>query len=153
MTTPGSTFPIIGAPAWWVIPEGLAGQIVGGFSTTGPSLHLYTVTQSRTAPSGEVAGPFSNQLQAQAAANKLNATGIATPGNVAQAATNLTGLNAIGDFFQRLTQTSTWVRVAEFAAGGLLLYMGGSALLRGTAAGDAAKGGVKLGKKIGKAVK
>lgn len=146
--TVGNTFPIITPPgqqAWWVIPEGFAGQLIGGFSTTGPMLHLYTVKQSNTPPPGEVAGPFTNQLQAQAAANKLNATGVATPGNVAG---QLTGVNAIGDFFQRLTQTSTWIRVAEFVAGGLLIYMGGSAILRGTAAGNAAKGAASKGKKL-----
>lgn len=36
----------------------------------------------------------------------------------------LTGLNAIGDFFQRLSQKQTWVRVGEFVAGGILIYVG-----------------------------
>jgi len=49
----------------------------------------------------------------------------------------LTGINAIGDFFSRLTEASTWVRVGEFVAGGLLLYISGNALLRDTAAGNA----------------
>ena len=40
----------------------------------------------------------------------------------------LSGLNAIGDFFQRLTQKATWERVAEFAAGALILYIGLKAL-------------------------
>lgn len=66
----------------------------------------------------------------------------------------LTGLAAIGDFFQRLTQPSTWIRVGEFVGGGLLLYIGGTALVRGTAAGNAAKstssGVLKLGKKLTK---
>src|SRR5947209_7351456 len=36
----------------------------------------------------------------------------------------LSGLNAVGDFFYRLTEAQTWVRVAEVGAGVLLLYMG-----------------------------
>ena len=36
----------------------------------------------------------------------------------------LTGLNAIGDFFNRLTDSHTWVRVGEVVAGGMLLYLG-----------------------------
>lgn len=63
----------------------------------------------------------------------------------------LTGVNAIGDLAQRLTQAHTWVRVGEFVAGGLLLYMGGNAIIRGTAAGAAAKtvkGGAKTAAKV-----
>lgn len=49
-------------------------------------------------------------------------------GHLEQAVTSpvdaLTGINAIGDFFNRLTQSATWVRVGEVVAGGLLLYLG-----------------------------
>lgn len=38
------------------------------------------------------------------------------------------GISAIGDFFARLTQKATWERVAEFTAGGMLLYIGVKAL-------------------------
>jgi hypothetical protein len=48
--------------------------------------------------------------------------------------TNLGGINAIGDFFNRLTQPNTWIRVGEVAAGLLLLYLGLSATMRGTEA-------------------
>lgn len=36
----------------------------------------------------------------------------------------LSGLAAIGDFFARLTEANTWVRVGEFLAGGVILYVG-----------------------------
>ena len=36
----------------------------------------------------------------------------------------LSGLAAIGDFFGRLTEANTWIRVGEFVAGALLLYIG-----------------------------
>lgn len=39
-------------------------------------------------------------------------------------APGLTGLAAIGDFFARLTEASTWIRVGEFVGGGLILYVG-----------------------------
>lgn len=42
----------------------------------------------------------------------------------------LTGINAVGDFFQRLSQSNTWVRVGEVAAGLLLLYVAVSAVTR-----------------------
>lgn len=36
----------------------------------------------------------------------------------------LGGIAGIGDFFGRLTEASTWIRVAEVLAGGLILYLG-----------------------------
>jgi hypothetical protein len=36
----------------------------------------------------------------------------------------LTGLAAIGDFFHRLTEANTWIRVGEFTAGALITYVG-----------------------------
>lgn len=36
----------------------------------------------------------------------------------------LSGLAAIGDFFARLTEANTWIRVGEFIAGALILYIG-----------------------------
>jgi len=50
----------------------------------------------------------------------------------------LTGLAAIGDFFQRLTQASTWVRIAEGLLGLGLVIVGLAHLASGTAVGRAA---------------
>src|ERR1700735_3795899 len=36
----------------------------------------------------------------------------------------LSGVDAIGDFFSRLTEANTWIRVGEFAGGALLLHVG-----------------------------
>lgn len=76
-------------------------------------------------------------------------------GNVAQTtgqaipqSSFLTGINSIGDFFQRLTQPNTWIRVGEIAAGLLILYIGLTALTRGTDAGQAIKTTAKTAKKI-----
>jgi hypothetical protein len=71
--------------------------------------------------------------------------GVPGPGNPS-VGNPLTGVNAIGDFFTRLTEPHTWVRVGEFIAGGIILWVGLNALLRGTAAGQAiqqTKSGVK----------
>lgn len=69
------------------------------------------------------------------------------PGAVAEAASKLpdplTGINAIGDFFQRLTQGNTWIRVAEFLLGLGLIVVGLAKLASGTAAGRTA---AKVGK-------
>lgn len=150
MTTPGSQFPIIGKPAWWVIPEGTAGVIIGQ-ATGAPA--LFTVTQSQTKPNGAVAGPYGNQLQAQAKANALNASAnSANPLNTNPVSGALTGVNAIGDLAQRLTQSSTWIRVGEVLGGALLLYLGAQAAMRGTATGDAVKRTVSTGKRVAELV-
>ena len=53
-------------------------------------------------------------------------------GNILNPVNDLGGINAIGDFFNRLTQPNTWIRVGEVAAGLLLVYLGLSATMRGT---------------------
>jgi len=45
----------------------------------------------------------------------------------------VTGINAIGDFFARLTKPNTWLRLAEGLAGLLLLALGLNALLHNPA--------------------
>jgi hypothetical protein len=106
------------------------------------------------------AGGFSNQLAAQSAANKYNANpgqfGVNAPGiapgvNAPGLGNPLTGINAVGDFFQRLTQPATWIRVGEFVAGGLLLFIALNAMTRGpvrSATGKTVKSGVRVAKKV-----
>jgi hypothetical protein len=89
-----------------------------------------------------VHGPYPSQIDADNWRNKY----LAQQGAAEQAGP-FTGIAAIGDFFQRLTQANTWIRVGEFAAGGMLLYVGLKALTSGTAVGNAASGAVKTGKK------
>jgi hypothetical protein len=48
------------------------------------------------------------------------------------------GVTDIGDFFHRLTEGSTWVRVGEVIFGGIILWAGVKALTSQTAAGNAA---------------
>lgn len=75
-------------------------------------------------------------------------------GNVAQSTANalptspLTGINSIGDFFQRLSQANTWIRVGEVIAGLFVLYLGVSALTRGTTAGEVAHKTASTAKKV-----
>lgn len=60
----------------------------------------------------------------------------------------LTGVAAIGDLANRLTQAHTWVRVGEFIAGAIILYVGLSALLRNTAAGNAVQSTTRNVKRV-----
>jgi hypothetical protein len=61
-------------------------------------------------------------------------------------------LKDIGGFFNALTQAHTWIRVAEFAVGGMLLYIGIRAMVspRGTVFG-ATRAGVQTARR-GKSV-
>lgn len=51
---------------------------------------------------------------------------VSTPQNPATAAASqdIPGLPAIGDFFSRLTEAATWIRIAKVVAGGVLLIVG-----------------------------
>src|ERR1700749_2683034 len=67
------------------------------------------------------------------------------------ATTALGGINAIGDFFNRLTEANTWIRVGEVVAGVLLVYLGLKATMSGTAAGNVVKQTTAPVKKAAKA--
>jgi hypothetical protein len=67
-------------------------------------------------------------------AKKYIALNPSVQGKVAKDVQNLGGLQAIGDFFNRLTQKNTWIRVGEAVAGLLLVWIGLSAITKGTAA-------------------
>jgi hypothetical protein len=111
---------------------------------------------------------YATQLEAQAhpqnanfaqmliAANVLAGhptSGVNTPGspaiaNTAQGAGAVTAANplgAIGDFFYRLTEGSTWVRVAEFAVGAMLIYVGVKAVVSPGVVSGAKKTGTVAG--------
>jgi hypothetical protein len=150
-TPPGGLFPTItlrGELLWWVIPEGAIGQITNNFTFAGDASTLYTVKQSTTRPPGAKAGPFTTQAQAQAQADTLNASGRAASVAASPGAVLGNPLNAIGDLAHRLTESQTWIRVGEFIAGGLLLYVGAKAFFPTTVNTlvSTAKGTVKAGK-------
>jgi len=51
----------------------------------------------------------------------------------------LHGIEAVGNFFNTLTQKNTWIRVGEVLAGLILLYVGLNALAQNTAVGNASQ--------------
>lgn len=57
-----------------------------------------------------------------------------------------------GQFLGKLSNPNLWVRVAEFAVGGILLAVAAASVLKGTAAGKIATGVAMPVTKIGKAV-
>jgi hypothetical protein len=92
---------------------------------------------------------FPTQALAKAFASK----GVSGTGKqVAKDVNPLNGVAAIGDFFNRLTQPNTWVRVGEVAAGILLVYLGLNATMRGTPVGNAVQGATRTAKKVAEVV-
>lgn len=76
-------------------------------------------------------GPYPTKAQADSALQALNGV-IATPEplvpgtkiQVPSIPNPLSGIAAVGDFFQRLTQASTWLRIFEIVIGVLLVGVG-----------------------------
>jgi hypothetical protein len=54
----------------------------------------------------------------------------------------------VGDFLSRLTSPNTWIRVGEFLAGMILLYIGLNALARGTPVQTASNTATGAAKKV-----
>lgn len=54
------------------------------------------------------------------------------PGPTGPPGSPLSGIQNVGDFFHRLTEQSTWIRVGEVIGGGILLFIGVRALAHGS---------------------
>ena len=120
------------AIAWLDLHAGLGWH--GPFATKQAALDFYNQGHAANpgwkAPAG-LGANITNALKTAAG----NATGQAGPVNLPNP---LTGVNAIGDFFGRLTEASTWIRVAEVIAGIGLIIIGLAKLAAGTPVGRAA---------------
>jgi hypothetical protein len=68
------------------------------------------------------AGPYASMT---AAHNAINSS---VPQKIKSDAGSLTGVNAIGSFFNRLTSQSTWLRAGEFGIGFLFVYVSAKAM-------------------------
>lgn len=83
---------------------------------------------------GNVTGPYGTSAQADAA----QSAAVSKLGKATQAGTipnPLSGIDAIGAFFNALGEANTWIRVSKVVVGGLLLIIG---LVHITGAGGAA---------------
>jgi hypothetical protein len=97
-------------------------------------------------------GPYATQLEAAAAAAKLRTALIPHVPTPPTPTSPFTPIASVGDFFHRLTEKETWIRVGEVALGGILVYAGVRALSSGTAVSSAAKSVTKPAKKATKTV-
>jgi hypothetical protein len=88
-------------------------------------------------------GPYT-WAEAKGIAAGIGATGANNPGGAGATPTPttlgnpLSGIAAVGDFFQRLTQGATWIRVGEVLLGVALIIVGIAKLAIDTPAGKAA---------------
>ena len=122
---------------WWIIVESspsqqATNQLLNGYP---PGIPVYfqgtqaqaTARANETVKTGSTSngpfGPFATKQDAEASwnSNAGNVQHAGTGGPVNVPGSPLQGLAAIGDFFQRLTQASTWVRVGEVVLGLILL--------------------------------
>jgi hypothetical protein len=75
----------------------------------------------------------------------------AKPPSISDTPTDPLGIDAIGSFFNRLTEANTWIRVGEFVIGGIIVYVGLKAMFPSevSAATGLAKGTAKHAADLG----
>jgi hypothetical protein len=130
----------------------------------------FRVVQSTVTPNTSAAwpnapiGPFTTRASAEATISQAQTSGgytlqptgsssATTAGLQAAGIPNpLGGLAAIGDFFNRLTQANTWLRVGEVVVGLMLLYVGLNALSKDTAVGNALQSAAQNTKNVAKKI-
>lgn len=139
---------MVSLPAWFLEPP-----VLGAASPDDTVVEATTTAQYNQYKSYGYPGPYSTQAAAQAAANSINSNQNTNEklndpnGLVTNAASDLTGLSEIGSFFGALSQGKTWLRVGEFVAGGILLYIGLKTAFQNTAVGNVARTGTQTAKK------
>jgi hypothetical protein len=126
-----------------VVPDAFIVELTQGSAIANQLTGNFTGKVTVSGKSGYLrAGPFTSLAAAQAylkvgaqnASTPVPGVDI-TPGGGITAAGPLSGLNAIGAFFNNLGNANTWIRVAKVVVGGLLLVVG---LVHITGAGGAA---------------
>jgi hypothetical protein len=104
-------------PEWFVGPPVLGGA------------NQYQVAEAATAAEaaklqGEgYKGPYATKAEAQSAANTATSKATSTEFNPSLP-NPLSGVNAIGAFFNKLGEANTWIRAGKVIIGGLLLVVG-----------------------------
>jgi hypothetical protein len=91
-----------------------------GLLHTGTGWHEYSTQAEMDAAVKANGWPAPNQGFANPVTDAENQAGATAKAS----ASTLTGLPAIGDFFQRLSQASTWERVGEVVLGVILIAVG-----------------------------
>jgi hypothetical protein len=118
---------------WWVI-----------WTVRGKLNQSAQVVQAAAKPAAKpgqtVMGPYPDKAAANAAVQAGGPAGTPPVTGPAPSLNPLSGIAAVGDFFGRLSQANTWIRVAEVLLGAALLIIGLAKLASGTQVGHAAAG-------------
>ena len=113
------------ASGWWVISFTSYGNPTTYEYFQGTEAQANAKANSAVKVSNEpnLSGPYDTEADAKAA---VAAKAVNVPNNDANTSPNtvLSGVNAIGQFFNSLGEASTWIRVAKVLAGGVLLLIG-----------------------------
>jgi hypothetical protein len=130
----GKAINLAGSQEKQAVVEGFHGFATAAQAQANPnSVNVITRLQADAfiadakAAQAEQAGPgeANANILNPATAVKAGTTGdVAAAKDVAEAAANATGINAIGDFFSTLGFAGTWVRVAKVAVGAVLVIVG-----------------------------
>jgi len=103
---------------WWVI--------VKGTTSTDLTARVVQASARPATPAGamsQVLGPYASKADAELA--DLNAIGKSTAkGGIAPGLGGLSGVNAIGNFFNKIGDRATWVRIAKVAIGAIMIIAG-----------------------------
>ena len=150
---------------WFAFKGGYGDMSLAGVQekeAVGIGFHGYATQAEANANRNSVAiwqAPLLNALEEDyvTALSEQAEPGGANASNPVNAATTglenaIPGVTDIGDFFHRLTEKQTWLRVGEVIFGGIILWAGVKALTSQTAVGAAASGAKNVAKKPAKAV-
>jgi hypothetical protein len=127
---------------YWAVPEGTIGNLVNLF-TAGGSYAQWHVVQDSKQPNKAAIGPYATYADANAVAQGFNKN----PKSPAQNAADAIGLGGTTGLANKLQSPNLWTRVAEFAVGGMLLYIGIRALA-GQAPGQTVSATAKKSKSV-----
>ena len=123
---------------------------VGGGTPGSSSGWNVIVANNDLEKTNDLANGYDTWFTSRSAASNFisNESSTAGSGNLP----GLTGIDAIGDFFHRLTEGETWTRVGEVVLGVILLYAGVKALTGAGSATKAASSPVKKAAKAGASI-
>ncbi len=111
------------AASWWVVPDdALQTALYDATHAIDSQGYPGAVKESAAKPTPGSYGPYATQAAAQAELTSLGAAQHAKQTTTVSGP--LSGIAAVGDFFQRLTQANTWERIGEVVLGLILIAVG-----------------------------
>lgn len=103
--------------------KSLGGETVDLVNSAGTPIGTVDVTKSVATQSGNI-GPTVENTSGSSENARVKAAGGTTGTPLPSIPNPLDALKSIGDFFGRLTEASTWIRIGKVLVGGALLLIG-----------------------------